>query len=183
MLKKLLACFLLVVSTSIWACGTTAHNYTLYPKFGNASEKEAFLKNHSCSTAMYYKPHRADPIIATALADAIKSNVSSSVINKVLTNHNCVYGARHLESYKVILEFISEEKYSKFCNIKRINNLFIINANGGIVLRNAAGKHGARLAGLANGTYVEVLSESKGWVYVNSYAGKGYVFKKLLKSY
>ena len=165
------------------SCGSTAQHFFGYSKWSSKSDKEAFFEANSCGVPINYGPKQADPLIADAVVDGINSGVNKDLLFTILRNYNCAYGARHQSNYKVIKEFITREKYATFCNLERLQRIFIIQADGGLTLRDSASKQGKRIDALANGTYVEVLRESGDWAYVKSYHGEGYVYKKLLTPY
>jgi len=181
---KIVISFILLISTThAIACGSISQRLYGYWGLKDLDKKSTFLESNSCPFSKYYAALDADPIIAEVLIDAIESGVSDKIIKNALKSYNCAFGARNTEKYQVIRNYITEEKYSSFCDMKRLNTIKIVNAEGGLVLRSKPNKRSKRLSAIANGTQVEVISLIGDWAHVKAYTGKGYVYYPLLTAY
>lgn len=182
-MKYMIIILTLIFSFPTFSCGTTVNHFSSYPKAFSKTDKEEFFRNHSCVITNNYLPHEADPIIASTIVDAIKSDVDTDLIKMILKNYNCVYGARHLPIYKAIKDLITEEKYSTFCNLERLNNIYIIKAKKSLVLRESANIKANVIHSLPYGIHIEVINNEGNWAYVKTSYGNGYVFNKYISPY
>ena len=182
-MKYILSIVIIAFSTYSFACGGTEHHFSRYWRLDTVEKKSALLEHLGCVEPMNYSPRFADPVISAVLADAIKIGLPRKSIEMVLKNYNCAYGARTKEEYKAIRSYIGSDKYAAFCNLERLERVYIVNVSGGAVLRFGPSVESKRLAAVAEGAFVESIKDAEEWLQVKTNKGKGYVHKSLLSAY
>jgi len=171
------------LSAVLHTCGNTAEHFYRYWDLESKAKKIKLLEVLGCNQPSNYAPRSADPIITRVLADALNNDVPSKTIKMVLTNYHCAYGGRNLTEYQTIKNFITEQKYAEFCDIERLQRIYIVKSKGGAVFRSAPSVSSERLDAIAEGAFVEVEDSVGEWAKIK-YAGVyGYVFKPLLSAY
>lgn len=174
---------LILSSANTFACGTTAQSFKGYWLKDSISSKQQMLARRGCSEPINYAPFIADPVIAKVLDDAIKSNIDSSIIIKVLKKYNCVHGARKTEWYPIISAFIEHHASENVCDIEKISRMYIVISEGGANLRSEPSSSSSKLNTVREGRPVLVNKVNNNWAHVGSYAGDGYIYLPLLKKY
>ncbi len=173
----------IVGSTNALSCGTALKRFMGYWRENGLETKEQYLDKISYKVLTGYSPLDTDPIITKVLLDAIEIGVSRTVIEKVLQNYNCVYSSNSTKEYLKIKKFIGNKKYYTFCDIPKIDTMYIVTSNGGATIRESATKQSARLNAISEGSTVIVKKIENNWADVDSYAGSGFVYLPLLKKY
>ncbi len=169
-------------SANTLACGSVSQNMQMYWTMGTLESKETFLLEQSCYQHMNYSPLRADPIITSVVSDAINIGVKKAVINKAIDSFNCMYGAYHLDEYENVSRYILENGMEATCNTSRLDASYIVTTQGGVNLRSKPSTSGSKIGTVAEGVLVMVLRIEGSWAYVESYAGKGYIYLPLLQA-
>ena len=187
-MKKLTIVILTLVSFNAFACnGPAADRFQQYWKLSSTTDKTIFLIRNSCTYPVEYNPRKADPVIMKVLVDAIEGGIDTKVINKVVKNYNCVHGARNLPGYATVKRYIAREIYGEYCTNEKFENLYIVKAKGGAILRNGAGTKNDRIGLIAEGSTVKVFTLAgdfpPNWAYVKSKQGEGFVYEPLLEPY
>lgn len=163
-LGALLLNMLLPYSAS--ACDSMEQRLSVYWSDGSVAAKAALLQHLLCLPAIDYRPTEIDPMVLKVTVDAIKVGVNRDLINAVLRRHRCAYGARKLPDYTHIIDYIGQPEYASFCQVSRLERLFVVRAEGGALLREEPSIRSQRLASVPQGYLVEVLALFGGWVRV-----------------
>lgn len=184
-MKKYFLIIFLLFSGHASACGSTAMIFSSYLQQCESLEcKNNFLKQQQCSTLFNYLPLDADPIIVSVLLDAIGNGVEKVEIVKTFDRYNCAFTARNLEGYKKIEAFMGKASYEKYCSQERLDSLYLISTRLGVILRSGPSIDSQRIGTVAKGRFVEEINGSSGhWIHVKTYAGDGFIHKKLLTPY
>jgi hypothetical protein len=183
-MKKLGVLVLVLFSPHAFACGPAEFYFEKYWRLNNIEQKTELLDLQGCGPQINYYPRLADPVIAKAVVDAIQIGIHDETIEKVLKNFNCAYGARHEPEYETIRQFITDKKYSEFCNVERLTRIFIVTAQSGAILRAGPSVNTERLYAIRDGDYVEMVEDNGDWLHVKSiFYGEGYIHRSLLSPY
>lgn len=186
----------MLVPYSVSACDSMEQRLSVYWNDGTAAGKAVVLQHLLCLPPLNYQPKKLDPMVLKVVVDAIAAGVDDDLIRTALQRYRCAYSARRHPDYQPIIEFIGKDHYADFCRVSQLERWFLVNTDGGAVLRAEPSIRSQRLASIPQGHAVEVLALFGDWVrvaVVSPYAitatqptaerQQGYVYAALLQAY
>ena len=179
---------LLVILLVAWwqgaaACGSVAQHFFGYPASGTLEQKQSFLEQTPCSMSEAYSPENAEEWVAKALINAKAAGVTDAVINRLLSEYNCVHDLKGTKLYKRLRREIGADQFDSRCDLEQLARMYVVVPKSGVVLRSGPSRDSKRMAAIAHGALVRNGSVVGDWVEVETYRGRGYIHRSLLRQY
>jgi hypothetical protein len=115
--------------------------------------------------------------------NAAHAGVSKNIFESVLSRFNCVAQLKNRTGYKVLIDYVGQERFAEICPPGMLDRVYVVKAQGGANLRASPAMNGEKVGTVAQGS-VAVDGEPHGeWIKVKTYAGEGYMHASTLRAY
>ena len=166
-----------------FACGSVEQSFWSMMLEVDKDRLETFLESQVCSGELDFSPGKSDPYVAVVLINSAHAGVSKDIFGRVLSRFNCVAQLKNRSGYKVLVDYVGEERFNTICDSARLSRVYVVTAQDGANIRKSPSKDGEKIGAIAQGS-VAVDGEVNGeWIKVRTYMGEGYMHESTLRSY